>query len=88
MAKKGLLRLYIIAAILIAVFLPGFAKYQRLRSQNSNLKATIAKLETENRRLLAERRRLETDPVYVEKKAREKLGVVKKGEIVYKVPSE
>ncbi len=88
MAKKGLLKIYVIGAILTAFFLPGFVKYQRLKAQNRALEKEIAELGTENRRLSEERKRLETDPVYVERKAREKLGVVKKGEIVYKTSSE
>ena len=38
----------------------------------------------ENKRLEEEKMRLETDTSYIEKKARETMGVVRKGEIVIK----
>ena len=84
MAKKGLIKIYIGAALLAAVFLPGFVRYQELKEKNAALKIQLEELKRENRRLDEERKRLETDPVYVERKAREKMGFVRKGEIVYK----
>ena len=84
MAKIGSIRLYFIIAILVVIFLPPFAKYQELRSKNKKLEARIRSLQEESKRLEDEKRKLETDITYVEKKAREKIGLVRKGEIIIK----
>ncbi len=84
MAKTGSLKLYIIIAIVAVVFLPPFVKYQELRYRNRKLDAKIKALEAESRRLTDEKKRLESDITYVEKRAREKIGVVRKGEIIIK----
>lgn len=70
--------------IIVIIFLPPFAKYQELRYKNKKLEEKIAALGAENKRLEAEKQRLEKDIVYIEARAREKIGVVKKGEIVLK----
>ncbi len=88
MAKKDLIKILIVLAILLAVFLPGFSKHQRLLFENRSLKGKITELEKSKMNLLGEIRLLKTDPVYVEGKAREKMGVVKKGEIIYRVVPE
>ena len=85
MGKKiGSFRLWVIIGIAIVIFLPPFAKYQELRYKNKKLEERLEGLKTENERLTEEKRLLETDINYVEKKAREKIGVVRKGEIVMK----
>ncbi len=81
--------LSLVGVALALLFLPGFSKYQELRSQNRSLRVAVTALEKENKRLREERKKLETDVVFVEKMAREKMGVVRKGEIVYRaVPEE
>lgn len=82
MAKIGSLKLYLIIGALVVVFLPPFAKYQELRYKNNKLEEKIASLKVENRKLEETKRKLETDITYIEKKAREKLGMVRKGEII------
>lgn len=85
MAKKvGSLRTYLIIGALVVIFLPPFAKYQELRAKNKRLENELVSLREESKRLEWEKMRLETDINYVEKKAREKIGIVKKGEIVLK----
>ena len=75
--------------MLVVIFLPPFAKYQELRYKNKKLEETMVSLEEETKRLTEEKRRLETDINYIEKRAREKIGVVRKGEIVIKtVPAK
>ena len=88
MAKKDLIRVSAIILILLVAFLPPFAKYQRLRYKNKDLKAKIKALKEESKRLEEEKRRLQTDIVYIEGKARENIGVVRKGEIVLKEAPE
>jgi cell division protein FtsB len=77
-------KFYLILGMAIVIFLPPFAKYQELRHKNSKLEERIEALKAENERLMEEKRLLETDINYVEKKAREKIGVVRKGEIILK----
>ncbi len=84
MAQRKVTKFVIFTVILLAVFLPPFAKYQELRYKNKSLQRQIKELQEETKRLEEEKRRLQTDITYVEKKAREKIGVVKKGEIVLK----
>jgi len=87
MPKVGSFKLYIFIAIFLVIFLPPFAKYQELRYKNVKLKERIVELERQNKDLEERKYRLETDVSYVETKAREKIGVVRKGEIVLKEAS-
>lgn len=84
MAKKGLAKTIVFAVIIAAIFLPPFAKYQEMRYRNKDLERQIIALKQETKRLEEEKSRLETDMSYVESKARERIGVVKKGEIILK----
>jgi len=67
-----------------------FSEYLNLRKVGQRL----ARIEEENKRLFQENKRLEEeikalegDTFYIEKIAREELGMVKKGEIVYEIIS-
>lgn len=73
------------AALLLAIFLPGYTKLQELRDKNRQLEEKIKRLQVENQMLQHEFRRLENDPLYQEKVAREKMGVVRKGEVPVKI---
>jgi len=85
MGKKiSRIKIYLVAAVLVIIFLPSFAKYQELRYKNRKLEEKIGALSRENERLEEEKERLETDITYIEEKARERMGVVRKGEIVLK----
>jgi cell division protein FtsB len=77
-------KVVLVMAVLVIIFLPSFAKYQELSYKNRKLEDRISFLAQENKRLEQEKVLLETDISYIEKKAREKLGVVRKGEIVLK----
>ena len=88
MAKKRLILFIALAIIILLIFLPGFSRYQRLVSEERLLRDRIRKLEESNMKLELERHKLENDIEYVEKRAREKLGVVKKDEIPYKIRKE
>ena len=74
-----------IAVLLLIVFLPGYTKLQELRDKNRDLQTKVKKLSIENMLLQEELRRIENDPVYQEKILREKMGVVRKGEIPVKI---
>ena len=82
--KKITLGIIVVSVILAAMFLPRFSELQRLREENTNIKKSIILLEEDNEMLTEEVRRMEEDPGYVEKRAREKLGIIKKGEYIYK----
>jgi len=74
---------------LLIIFLPGYTKLQELRDKNRDLENKIKRLAIENALLQEEIVRIENDPVYQEKIARDKMGVVRKGEIPIKiVPQE
>jgi cell division protein FtsB len=74
-----------IVVFLLIIFLPGFTKLQELRDKNRDLEEKIKRLNVENVFLQEEFKRIQTDPVYQEKILREKLGVVRKGEIPIKI---
>jgi cell division protein FtsB len=81
--------LFGLAVFLLVIFLPGFTKLQELRDRSRDLEAKIRKLNVENALLQQELGRIENDPVYQEKIVRQKLGVVRKGEVPVKiVPKE
>ena len=74
---------------MLIIFLPGYTKLQELRDKNRDLENKIKRLAIENALLQEEIVRIENDPVYQEKIARDKMGVVRKGEIPIKiVPQE
>jgi len=68
----------------MVLFLPPFAKYQALRYKSNKIDRQIVQLKAENKRLEEERFKLQTDIAYIEKRAREKVGMVRKGEVVIK----
>jgi len=79
---------FAVAGLLLILFIPGFAKLQGLRDKNVDLEDKIRRLNIENALLNQELKRIEKDPVYQERIAREKMGVVRKGEIPIKIMPE
>jgi cell division protein FtsB len=77
--------LFGITVFLLVIFLPGYTKLQELKDRNRDLESKIKRLNIENALLGEEIKRIESDPLYRERIAREKLGVVKKGEIPVKI---
>jgi len=65
--------------------LPGYTKLQDLRDRNTDLSKKIKQLNVENVFLGEELKRIKNDPVYQEQIAREKMGVVRKGEVPIKL---
>jgi cell division protein FtsB len=84
MAKKDIIAPIVVGIIIILLFLPGFARYQKVSAECRKLKLQIEALERINAKLEKEKYKLEHDMEYVEKRARDKLGVVRKDEIPYK----
>lgn len=76
-------------AFLSLIFLPSCMKWRELKNKNRDLEGRIKQLKIENVLLEEELKRVANDPVYQEMIARDKMGIVRKGEIPIKiVPSE
>jgi cell division protein FtsB len=80
--------LFGISVFLLIVFLPGYTKLQDLKDRNRDLEDKIRRLNIENSLLQEELVRIESDPNYQEKIAREKMGLVRKGEVPIKILPE
>jgi cell division protein FtsB len=63
----------------------GVVQRIRLKNQKAELQTMIQQAESDNRRLQAESKALDGDKKTIEKVAREKYGMVRDGETVYKV---
>ncbi len=61
----------------------GAVKYFRMQARESALTAEIAHLREDNLRLMQEVRSLRRDPAYLERIARDKIGLARPGEVVY-----
>jgi len=80
-------KVLLVAGVVGIVFLPSLIKYHEMSCKNNRLEEKLVELNRENKRLAEEKRRLETDITYIEKRAREEMGMVRKGEIVLKETS-
>lgn len=80
--------LFGITIFLLVIFLPGYTKLQELKDRSRDLEDKIRRLSIENSLLQQEIKRIEDDPLYQEKIARDRMGVVKKGEIPVKIIPE
>ena len=86
--KKLVFYLISFSVILCVLFLPGYSQLQKLKEENREHKRRIQFLQKHNVELEEELSHMREDPDYIEKKAREKLGIVKKGEIIYRSSSK
>jgi len=79
----------IIIILILGVFLvyPGYLDLRKTNLESAKLDKNISKLEETNKNLQVEIRKLKKDNFYIEKVARETLGLVKPGEIIYKISS-
>ncbi len=82
---KNALSLFIITVIIAIIFLPSYSKMQELKQKNLEFFQRIQQLEVKNKQLEQERQFLQNNPAYLEKVAREKMGLVRQGETVYKI---
>ena len=73
------------AGVLALIYLPVFSKYQELKRKELEITEEIARLGEIVRRLAREEKLMESDVNYLEKVARENLGRVRPGEVVYKI---
>jgi Septum formation initiator. len=84
MGQKSGIKTIVFVILLLAAFVPPFIKYQQINYKSRDLDRQLTNIKIEIKRLEEEKRRLETDIMYVEKRARDKTGVAKKGEIILK----
>ncbi|MCR4336198.1 MAG: septum formation initiator family protein [Candidatus Omnitrophica bacterium] len=82
---KNALWLFVVSSVLLVMFLPSYTKLQDLRQANTDYERKLKELTAERSKLLAEKKRLEEDPIYLEKVARERMGLIREGEVVYKI---
>ncbi len=86
MAKKKIIALSVLGLVLLGViFIPGYLKIRTLSRQNRELEKQIEEIKQTNKKLAEAQEKLKSDPFYLEKVAREKLGLAKEGETAYKV---
>lgn len=83
--KKIIWILFFSSAALIIIFLPGISRYHQLKARQAKLGDRIERLKKSEGDLRREQERLQKDPTYIEKVARQKLQVTKKGETVVRV---
>ncbi len=78
------LSLFVSGMLLLAVFgSRGLVQIYRLEEERNRIQMSNARLQEENRKIAEQVQRLRHNKEEVEKVAREELGLVKKGEIVY-----
>ncbi len=91
MQFKGKKAIVIVAVSAAAVYLlatsilgeMGLVKYYRMKGRQQYLMEEITRLKQDNVRLMREVRLLRSEPAYIERMARDKLGLSRPGEIVY-----
>jgi cell division protein FtsB len=86
---KNAIGLFVLTVIVLALFLPSYTQMQDMKEKNHEYAERIKDLEEKNLKLQQERHLLETYPEYLEKVGREKMGLIRQGEKVYKmVPAQ
>ncbi len=85
---KNAILLFVFAFVILMMFMPTFSRMQDIKQKDLKYQARINELEQENSQLKVEQQLLEENPDYLEKVAREKMGLIRKGEVVYKLPPE
>jgi len=81
MASGVLLGIYLLVSFIFGEM--GVVKYSRMKLQYRSVNQEIAALRQANVQLSQEVRSLKTDAAYLERIARDKLGLARPGEIVY-----
>lgn len=83
--KKVVIAVIVVVLLLAIIYIPGYLRIKRLARQNFELEQKIEEITQANERLTKEHQSLLNDPIYLENVAREKLGVAREGEIIYKI---
>lgn len=85
MSKLKIIIALLILFFLLVIFVPSYQKLQKLKNINKNLTEQIEKLKIKDTKLAEEIKKLKEDLLYVEKVARKKMGISKKGEVIYRI---
>lgn len=84
--KKRTFFFYLLFFVGIAViFLPAYSNMQEKKHRNVEYDLKISELEQTNQVLKEERILLEENPDYLERVAREKMGLIKEGEVLIRI---
>jgi cell division protein FtsL len=75
----------LVILLLAYLFLSGYLELRKVAQRLVKMEEENKRLSEKNESLEAEAKALRGDPFYIEKLAREELGMVKKGEIVYEI---
>lgn len=81
-AVTGIVSVYLLISFLFYDI--GFIKHLKMRGEYNRITEDITRLQEDNINIRKEVKLLKTDPDYIEAYAREKLGLVKEGEIIYR----
>lgn len=82
---KNAIWLFVVTVAILIFFLPSYAKMQDLKARNNEYARRIEALQRRNTELEQEKHLLESDPAYLEKVARQKMGLIREGEKVYRM---
>lgn len=74
----------VVLVVITVLFLPGLSRYHQLQEQKKILEKKIADLQKANTDLQERIHKLQTDPVYLEQVARDKMKKTREGEIIYR----
>ncbi|MBI1977169.1 MAG: septum formation initiator family protein [Candidatus Omnitrophica bacterium] len=80
--------IFLVIFVLGAIYLPGFAKYLKLKRKDQALYQELEALKQEIAKLEEEEHLLKTDLTKLEEAVRQELGLVKPGETVVRVIEE
>ena len=76
---------FLVFVLGMITLIPVFSRYQELMEKNQEVKTNINQLAYTNKILYEKQHKMQTDPVYAESVARQKLNVAKEGEVIYKI---
>ena len=86
---KNAIWLFVFALLTLIFFLPSYTQMQDLKHKNMEYERQIEELTMKNAKLKEEKRLLSEDPEYFERVGRQKMGLVRENEVIYKfVPAE
>ena len=89
--KSKLKKIFLVVMILLSVclaiyaFTPCVIEQKKLNKQIASLESEIEKVRESNEKLTSEIYSLKNDPLYIEKLARKELGLIRSGEVIYKL---
>ena len=89
--RKSFLLLWggvIVLLLFFWIYFPTLSRYRELKIQQEEMERQLKDLDKKIKELAEERHLLKHDPQYLEKVIRDELGLVKPGEVVYKLVPE